>query len=65
MSTNSSFDRNTLTGLFLMGLILVLYSLWFPPTPPPNKKPASEPASTRIEAARPADTSVESSTPSP
>jgi YidC/Oxa1 family membrane protein insertase len=48
-----------------MGLILVLYSLWFPPTPPPNEKPASEPASTRIEAARPADTSVESSTPSP
>ncbi|MFM7911911.1 MAG: hypothetical protein ACKO9W_06975 [Bacteroidota bacterium] len=37
MSNNSTLDRNTLTGLFLMGLILVLYSLWFPSNNPDPK----------------------------
>lgn len=37
VSNNSTIDRNTLTGLFLMGLILVLYSLWFPQSPPESK----------------------------
>ncbi|MFM8837491.1 MAG: membrane protein insertase YidC [Bacteroidota bacterium] len=45
MSNNSTLDRNTLTGLFLMGLILVLYSLWFPsnnPDPKGNTQGPSE-----------------------
>ncbi|MFM7589802.1 MAG: membrane protein insertase YidC [Bacteroidota bacterium] len=45
MSNNSTLDRNTLTGLFLMGLILVLYSLWFPsnnPDPKGNTQGQSE-----------------------
>jgi YidC/Oxa1 family membrane protein insertase len=35
-------DRNTLTGLFLMGLILVLYSLWFPANNPVQDPAAKE-----------------------
>ncbi|MGA1330516.1 MAG: membrane protein insertase YidC [Bacteroidia bacterium] len=64
MSTKSSIDRNTLTGLFLMGLILVLYSLWFPPAPAPSEKPGQEPTRTETVAEQRTDTTKPSSNPS-
>ena len=60
VSTKSSFDRNTLTGLFLMGLILVLYSLWFPPTATPPEPQANPQNKTTLAPGRSTDGSTES-----